>query len=372
MSSCRICAASNRSGCSTSASRTCPIVAMSGYAFANTERAPDFLRMTIELGAACCLRKPFTPDALLTRSINASPRRKLPRASRNSEISNWQCLRSVSSLELASLSSSSSALPRSVWTSSRDPIPPPSTMRSRVLKKISDMRPLLRRAESAARGLRAHRRSGIRQGIPRRQRCDPAGPRRPDRGRQGQSRRKAADRRDQGAGGAPDCAQWRTDQAAESRETAPAVAALVGQEDRAATAAIAGNLEKAVAEERRLLFAQTRRIRNQRTHPAGDRSRRRRADPDPRHRADAVEPAARAGNCRIRSPPPRPPTRRWRPRSPSAPSIWLPRMTSSGFRPPCCRAPSTAWRRRCSSSTPRERSCSPIRPPRRCCATGRA
>jgi DNA-binding response OmpR family regulator len=39
---------------------------MSGYAFANTERAPDFLRMTIELGAACCLRKPFTPKALLT------------------------------------------------------------------------------------------------------------------------------------------------------------------------------------------------------------------------------------------------------------------------------------------------------------------
>jgi CheY-like chemotaxis protein len=43
-----------------------PIVAMSGYAFANTERAPDFLRMTIGLGAACCLRKPFTPNALLT------------------------------------------------------------------------------------------------------------------------------------------------------------------------------------------------------------------------------------------------------------------------------------------------------------------
>lgn len=43
-----------------------PVVAMSGYAFANTERAPDFLRMTIELGAACCLRKPFTADALLT------------------------------------------------------------------------------------------------------------------------------------------------------------------------------------------------------------------------------------------------------------------------------------------------------------------
>ena len=43
-----------------------PVIAMSGYAFANTERAPDFLRMTIELGAACCLRKPFTPSALLT------------------------------------------------------------------------------------------------------------------------------------------------------------------------------------------------------------------------------------------------------------------------------------------------------------------
>jgi CheY-like chemotaxis protein len=43
-----------------------PVVAMSGYAFANAERAPDFLPMTIELGAACCLRKPFTQDALLT------------------------------------------------------------------------------------------------------------------------------------------------------------------------------------------------------------------------------------------------------------------------------------------------------------------
>jgi CheY-like chemotaxis protein len=42
-----------------------PIVAMSGYAFANTERAPDFLRIRLELGAARCLRKPFTPSALL-------------------------------------------------------------------------------------------------------------------------------------------------------------------------------------------------------------------------------------------------------------------------------------------------------------------
>lgn len=43
-----------------------PLIAMSGYAFANADTSsPDFLRMTLELGAACCLRKPFTPKALL-------------------------------------------------------------------------------------------------------------------------------------------------------------------------------------------------------------------------------------------------------------------------------------------------------------------
>lgn len=43
-----------------------PLIAMSGYAFANADTAsPDFLRMTLELGATCCLRKPFTPKALL-------------------------------------------------------------------------------------------------------------------------------------------------------------------------------------------------------------------------------------------------------------------------------------------------------------------
>jgi CheY-like chemotaxis protein len=46
---------------------TIPLVAMSGYAFANLDSpAPDFLRMALELGAARCLRKPFTPGALLT------------------------------------------------------------------------------------------------------------------------------------------------------------------------------------------------------------------------------------------------------------------------------------------------------------------
>jgi CheY-like chemotaxis protein len=44
-----------------------PLIAMSGYAFANLNTpAPDFLRMALQLGASRCLRKPFTPAALLT------------------------------------------------------------------------------------------------------------------------------------------------------------------------------------------------------------------------------------------------------------------------------------------------------------------
>jgi DNA-binding response OmpR family regulator len=43
-----------------------PLIAMSGYAFANLSTpAPDFLTMALELGATRCLRKPFTPAALL-------------------------------------------------------------------------------------------------------------------------------------------------------------------------------------------------------------------------------------------------------------------------------------------------------------------
>lgn len=43
-----------------------PLIAMSGYAFADLNSpAPDCLRMALELGAARCLRKPFTPHALL-------------------------------------------------------------------------------------------------------------------------------------------------------------------------------------------------------------------------------------------------------------------------------------------------------------------
>lgn len=48
-----------------------PLIALSGYAFANPEAAsPDFLRMTLELGASQCLRKLLTPKALLTAITN--------------------------------------------------------------------------------------------------------------------------------------------------------------------------------------------------------------------------------------------------------------------------------------------------------------
>ena len=44
-----------------------PLIAISGYVFAeNRSPAPDFLSMALELGAARCLRKPFTPTTLLT------------------------------------------------------------------------------------------------------------------------------------------------------------------------------------------------------------------------------------------------------------------------------------------------------------------
>jgi CheY-like chemotaxis protein len=44
-----------------------PLIAMSGYAFATAAApSPDFLRMALELGAMRCLRKPFTPEALLS------------------------------------------------------------------------------------------------------------------------------------------------------------------------------------------------------------------------------------------------------------------------------------------------------------------
>lgn len=51
---------------------TIPLIAMSGYAFANFDTpSPDFLQMTLDLGATLCLRKPFTANALLA-AINQS------------------------------------------------------------------------------------------------------------------------------------------------------------------------------------------------------------------------------------------------------------------------------------------------------------
>ena len=46
---------------------TVPLIAISGFAFSDLERAsPDFLRMALRLGATRCLRKPFRPTTLLS------------------------------------------------------------------------------------------------------------------------------------------------------------------------------------------------------------------------------------------------------------------------------------------------------------------
>jgi len=43
-----------------------PLIAMTGFAFANLDTpSHDFLTTTLEHGATGCLRKPFTPGALL-------------------------------------------------------------------------------------------------------------------------------------------------------------------------------------------------------------------------------------------------------------------------------------------------------------------
>jgi len=56
-----------------------PLIAMSGYAFASADTSsPDFLRMTLELGATCCLRKPFTPKALLVAVNNCLEKQMVP------------------------------------------------------------------------------------------------------------------------------------------------------------------------------------------------------------------------------------------------------------------------------------------------------
>jgi CheY-like chemotaxis protein len=51
-----------------------PIIAMSGYAFRGGSAAPDFFGMARELGAACCLRKPFRPRDL----VHAIEQSRLP------------------------------------------------------------------------------------------------------------------------------------------------------------------------------------------------------------------------------------------------------------------------------------------------------
>jgi PAS domain S-box-containing protein len=123
-----------------------------------------------------------------------------------------------------------------------------------ILAKISDMRPLLRRAESAA---RAFALSGDQEFAREyREASDPILPAltalveavkaNPTEKRLIEDTRTLVERQI-----AVNGELIRLRNAGDNA----AAAALVGQEDRAATAAIAGNLEKAVTEERRLLFA---------------------------------------------------------------------------------------------------------------------
>jgi CheY-like chemotaxis protein len=56
-----------------------PLVAMSGYAFANTPSpAPDFLKMALDLGATRCLPKPFRSDTLLATINECGCSRRRP------------------------------------------------------------------------------------------------------------------------------------------------------------------------------------------------------------------------------------------------------------------------------------------------------
>lgn len=55
-----------------------PLIAISGYVFREHHSpAPDSLRMALDLGASCCLHKPFTPTQLL-RAIDACLNTRVP------------------------------------------------------------------------------------------------------------------------------------------------------------------------------------------------------------------------------------------------------------------------------------------------------
>jgi CheY-like chemotaxis protein len=60
-----------------SAPETPPLIAISGYVFAeNRTPAPDFLGMALGLGASRCLRKSFTPATLLAVIASVLDERK--------------------------------------------------------------------------------------------------------------------------------------------------------------------------------------------------------------------------------------------------------------------------------------------------------
>ena len=160
-----------------------------------------------------------------------------------------------------------------------------------VLKKISDLRPLMRSAESAARGFavtgdpefaREHRDASaaflsafddLLEAV------------------KDQSRRNPDARGDESAGGPPDCALRRVGPASERRR--PRRDCRADGQGRRTRRDGDDRLQpgKGRCRGAKAAGAQPRRVRDQRARPAGDRSGRRRADPGPGHRADAVDPA---------------------------------------------------------------------------------
>ena len=191
-----------------------------------------------------------------------------------------------------------------------------------VLKKISDLRPLLRSAESAARGFavtgdgefaREHRDASAAflsafDDVLAVVRANPGETRTLEETKALVARQIALSSelvRLQNAG-----------------DRAGIAALMAKAEDRTVTEAIGANLDKAIAEERRLLDVN-------------------RAQSESNGRIllaidlagvalilvlaivlTLINPTVQPRACRNRSPPPRPPTRRWKPRSPSGPSIW--------------------------------------------------
>ena len=169
---------------------------MSGYAFASADNtSPDFLRMTLELGAACCLRKPFTPQALLA-AINGClksrwcPISRKDRRNKTSALSQRFIL-AIGLTILLVISGTSILLDES----HRDATAADRTVS--VLKQIADLKVLVRGAESAARGFALTGDQGLRRRVPSGARGDRPGFRRAAAGDRRTAQRRLIEERGQ-------------------------------------------------------------------------------------------------------------------------------------------------------------------------------